>query len=29
MRVAYCKLSLKVLNYRLVKEAWPLFRIYS
>ncbi len=29
MRVTYCKLALKVLNYRLAKEAWPLFRIYS
>ena len=29
MRVTYCKLTLKVLNYGLVKEAWPLFCIYS
>ncbi len=29
MRVTYCKLTLKVLNYDPVKEAWPLFCICS
>ena len=29
MRVTYCKLTLKVLNYEPVKEAWPIFHIYS